>query len=196
MNELFLRSWKGLALRGAVSLLFGIVAALWPGLTLMWLIVMFAAYALAWGTASIISALQNRKSNDNWWLLLLLGIIGLAGGVLALMGPALTTVMLVLVIGATAFATGVLDIAMGIRLRRVIRGEAFLVLNGIISVIFGLSIFIFPGAGALALVWLISMYAVISGFLLLMLAWRARGWRNSDGEAGALPSGELSHRRR
>ena len=195
MNELFLESWKGLALRGAVSLLFGILAALWPGLTLMWLIVMFAAYALVGGAASIISALQNRKSNDNWWLLLLLGMVGVAAGVLALIGPALTAVMLVLVIGATAFGTGILDIAMGIRLRKVIRGEAFLVLNGIISVIFGLSIFIFPGAGALALVWLISMYAIISGFLLLMLAGRARNWKNSSGEPNALPPGDLSHGR-
>lgn len=180
MNELFLKSWKGLAWRGAVSLVFGILAALWPGMTLMWLLVMFAAYALVGGTVSIVTALQNRNSSSEWWLLLLLGLMGLAAGMIALMSPELTAVMLVLVIGATAFGTGILDIAMGIRLRKVIRGEAFLVLNGIISVVFGISIFFFPGAGALALVWLISMYAVVSGFLLLMLASRARGWKNQD----------------
>lgn len=180
MNELFLKSWKGLALRGAVSLAFGILAALWPGMTLMWLLVMFAAYALAGGAVSIVTALQNRKSGSEWWLLLLLGLMGLAAGTIAIVNPGLTAVMLVLVIGATAFGTGILDIAMGIRLRKVIRGEAFLILNGIISVVFGLSIFFFPGAGALALIWLISMYAVVSGFLLLMLAWRARNWSRDE----------------
>ncbi len=193
MNELYLRSWKGLALRGAVALVFGILAALWPGLTLMWLIIMFAAYALIGGTVSIISALQNREGNRDWWLLLLLGMVGIAAGVLAIIGPALTAIMLVLVIGATAFGTGILDIAMGIRLRKVIRGEGLLILNGIISVMFGVAIFFFPGAGALALVWLISAYAVISGILLLALAWRTRNWKNSGGAPGALPRGDLSH---
>ncbi|SCY28916.1 Uncharacterized membrane protein HdeD, DUF308 family [Nitrosospira sp. Nl5] len=194
MNELFLKSWKALAWRGAVSLVFGVLAALWPGITLMWLIVMFAAYALIGGTISIVSALQNRTGNSDWWLLLLLGVVGLAAGVMAIMGPALTAVMLVLVIGATAFGTGILDIAMAIRLRRVIRGEQYLILNGIVSVMFGLAIFFFPGAGALALVWLISGYAVVSGVLLLMLAWRARSWKNS-GMPGPFPSGDLSHGR-
>ncbi|MDQ3186136.1 MAG: HdeD family acid-resistance protein [Pseudomonadota bacterium] len=193
MNELFLRSWKGLAVRGAVALVFGILAVLWPGLTLMWLIAMFAAYALIGGTVSIINALQNREGNSDWWLLLLLGMVGIAAGVLAIIGPALTAIMLVLIIGATAFGTGILDIAMGIRLRKVIHGEALLILNGIVSVMFGVAIFFFPGAGALALVWLISAYAVISGVLLLALAWRARNWENSGGAQDALPSGDLSH---
>src|SRR5690349_12334782 len=75
MNELLIKSWRGLAVRGAVSLLFGILAALWPGLTLMWLIVLFAAYAIIGGFASISTALQNRKGNSDWWLPLLLGLI-------------------------------------------------------------------------------------------------------------------------
>jgi uncharacterized membrane protein HdeD (DUF308 family) len=180
MNEILLTSWKVLAWRGMVSLLFGVLAALWPSLTLMWLIVIFAAYALIWGAVSITSAVRNRESNDDWWLLLLLGTIGLAGGVGSILYPDLTALMLVLVIGGTSLASGIVDIAMAIRLRKIIRGEALLILNGIVSIAFGVFVFFFPGPGALALVWLISIYATISGVLLLALAWRARQWKSPD----------------
>jgi len=180
MNELFSKSWRSLALRGAVSLLFGILAAFWPGITLMWLLIMFGAYALIGGVASTIAAVQNRKTNSDWWLMLLLGLVGIGAGMVAFMLPNLTAVVLVLLMGATALGSGIVDIVMAIRLRKAIRGEGFLILNGIISIAFGVFVFFFPGAGALALVWLISIYAIISGFLLLALAWRARSWKSGD----------------
>ncbi|SEO55891.1 HdeD family acid-resistance protein [Nitrosovibrio sp. Nv6] len=180
MNELISKTWRSLALRGTVSLLFGILAAFWPGITLMWLLIMFAAYALIGGVASAIAAVQNRKTNSDWWLMLLIGLVGIGAGITAFLLPNLTAVVLVLIIGATALGSGIVDIVMAIRLRKTIRGEAFLILNGIISVAFGVFVFFFPGAGALALVWLISMYAIISGLLLLALAWRARNWKGGD----------------
>jgi hypothetical protein len=90
--------------------------------------------------------------------------------------PALTALVLVLVMGANALVTGVLDIAVAIRLRKTIEGEWLLIAAGIASIIFGILVFLFPGAGALALVWLISAYAIATGILLLGLAFRARGW--------------------
>ena len=80
---------------------------------------MFAAYALIWGAVSITTAVRNRESNEDWWLLLLLGLIGFAGGAAALLYPDLTALVLVLLIGGTALASGIVDIAMAIRLRRV-----------------------------------------------------------------------------
>lgn len=180
MNELLSKSWRVLALRGAVSLLFGILAALWPGLTLMWLIVLFAAWAMIGGFASISAAVKNRKTHQDWWMLFLLGLIGIGAGVIAAVNPGLTTVVLVLLMGATAMANGIIDIAMAIRLRKVIHGEGFLILNGIVSVLFGVFVFFFPGAGALAMVWLISIYAVVTGLLLLALAWRAKNWKGGE----------------
>jgi uncharacterized membrane protein HdeD (DUF308 family) len=176
MNELLSKSWRSLALRGFISLVFGILAAFWPGITLLWLLVMFAAYALIQGVASAIAAVQNRKTNQDWWLMLLWALVGIGAGVVALMLPDLTAVVLVLVIAATALASGIVDMVMSVRLRKVIRGEALLFLNGLISVAFGVFVFFFPGAGALALVWLIAMYAIVSGLLLLALAWRAKKW--------------------
>jgi uncharacterized membrane protein HdeD (DUF308 family) len=189
MNALYLESWKTLAWRGGITLAFGLLAALLPGITLMTLIIIFAAYAVIGGTVCIISAFRNRTGSSDWWMLLLLGMVGIAAGILAIMGPALTAVMLVLVIGATAFGTGIFDIAMGIRLRRTIHGEGLLILAGLVSVAFGIAIFFYPGEGALALIWLIAAYAIIEGILLLGLAWRARKWKLSAMATNVASSG-------
>lgn len=179
MNELLSKSWGKVAVRGAVSLLFGILIALWPHISLTWLIIMFTGYAVIGGFAYIIAAIQNRKSAGGWWLLLVIGLIGVGTGAAVIMVPDLPAVMLVLVIGAATMATGILDIIMAIQLRKVIRGESFLFMAGFLSVMFGISVSLFPGTG-LSLVWLIGIYAIITGSLLLMLAWRARGWKTGD----------------
>jgi uncharacterized membrane protein HdeD (DUF308 family) len=167
-------SARMLMLRGALAILFGVVAVLWPDLTLIWLVAMFAVYALLSGGVSIASAFRIRRIERNWWLLLLLGIVGVAAGVYALVYPAMTALVLVLLMGANAIITGALDIAIAIRLRKVLRSQWLLVLSGIVSVLFGVLVFAAPGAGALALVWLISLYAIVTGVLLLSLGWRTR----------------------
>ena len=186
--EMISRSWWMFAWRGAVAVLFGVLALVWPGLTLLWLVALFAAFALLSGGAALIAGIKNRKSDEDWWLALLLGLVGLAAGVIAILHPDLTALVLVLWMGANAIVTGVLDIAMAIRLRKVIRGEWLLILTGIVAVTFGVLVFLFPAAGALALVWLISFYAILTGVLLLLLAWlmrkRAQGsWQG--GPAGS-----------
>jgi uncharacterized membrane protein HdeD (DUF308 family) len=96
---------------------------------------------------------------------------------------------LVLLMGANALVTGVLHIAVAIRLRRVIRNEWLLIASGIVSIVFGILVFLFPGAGALALVWLISFYAITTGILLLALAFRVRGRAKEAARAGDLSFG-------
>jgi uncharacterized membrane protein HdeD (DUF308 family) len=121
-----------------------------------------------------VGAFQYRKVDDHWWLALLLGLASLGAGVIAIIHPALTALVLVLLMGANAIVTGVLDVALAIWLRRVIRGEWVLVLAGLVSITFGVLVFLFPGAGALALVWLISVYAIMSGILLVIAAYEVR----------------------
>src|SRR3979411_2817585 len=176
MKELLMRSWWMLALRGAIAILFGILALLWPGLTLLFLVAMFAAFAVLSGAVAVVGAVKNRDSDKGWWLILLLGLISIGAGAIAVFYPDLTALALVLVMGANALITGVLDIAVAIRLRKVGRGEWLLVLTGLASIVFGVLVLMFPGAGAFALVWLISFYAVFTGTLLLTLAFRVRTW--------------------
>ena len=189
MKELLARSWWMLALQGSVAVLFGLLAVLWPGLTLLTLVALFAAYAIISGAVALYGAVTNRTMDSAWWLILLLGLVSLAAGVLAIFYPGLTALALVLLMGANALVTGILQIAMAVRLRKVVRNEWLLILAGIASTVFGALVLVFPGAGALALVWLVSFYAVLSGVLLLSLAFRVKGWKGTaDGLADHLQS--------
>ena len=133
------------------------------------------------GTASLYDLPLARALGENWWLLLLLGLSSIAAGVIAVLHPDLTALVLVLLMGANALVNGVLHIALAIQLRKVIRGEWLMVAAGIVSIVFGILVFLFPGAGALALVWLISAYAILIGILLLAVALRARALAKASG---------------
>jgi uncharacterized membrane protein HdeD (DUF308 family) len=174
MYELFVGSWWILALRGAIAIMFGVLALLSPGLTLLSLIALFAAYALLCGAVSLFGAVRNRRNAEEWWLPLLLGLFSIGAGTLTYLHPALSALILVLLIGANAMVTGVLDVIAAIRLRKTIKDEWLLILSGAMSIMFGALVFLFPGAGALALVWLISLYAFVTGVLQLGLAFRLR----------------------
>ena len=116
------------------------------------------------------SAHAERK----WWLPLLLGAISVAAGIYAVVAPSITALVLVLVMAANAILTGALDIAMAVRLRRELRGHWMLLLGGVVSILFGVLVIAAPGAGALAMVWLVSFYAILTGGLLFGLGWRMR----------------------
>ncbi len=178
MGDLLNRSWRLLALQGIAAIAFGVLAIIWPGITLLWLVALFAAYALLQGGAAIFAAMRGRRTESKWWLVLLLGIVSVAAGAWAIFYPAFTALTLVLLMGANALVTGILQIIVAVRLRQQLRREWLLVANGIISIIFGALVMLFPAGGALALVWLVSFYAVLTGVLLLTLAFRARGWRD------------------
>lgn len=173
MRDFLSRTWWVLVLRGVAALLFGVLALVWPGITLLVLIVLFAAYALVGGALELAGAFQQRRARG-WWLMLLLGIASVAAGLIAIAYPGITAVALVLVIGISAIFWGVLDIAMAIRLRRELQGEWLLGLAGFLSIVFGVILIAFPGAGALALVWLIGIQAVLVGVLLIGLGLRLR----------------------
>ena len=179
MRQLLSLSWWMLALRGLAAVIFGILALAWPGATLIVVVALFAGYAIVGGGAAVVGALQNR-SDRGWWLALLLGLVSLAAGILAIFYPGITALALVLVIGVNAIFSGVLDVAMAIRLRREIQGEWLLALAGVLSILFGAFVIIFPGAGALALLWLIAVYAIALGVLLIVAGFRLRSSRRDD----------------
>jgi uncharacterized membrane protein HdeD (DUF308 family) len=175
MNAILQQAWWVLAIRGVAALLFGILAIAWPDITLLVLVAFFAAYALITAVAYLSGAVKNRKTDKSWWLLLLLGLVAAAAGIIAIFHPLITALVLVLLMGANALVTGILDVVIAVRLRREMRNEWMLILAGIVSIMFGVLVFLFPGAGALALVWMVSFYAILTGVLLLTLAFRMRG---------------------
>jgi uncharacterized membrane protein HdeD (DUF308 family) len=171
----FARNWWLVALRGTLAVLFGLLALVWPGITLLILVLFFGAYALVDGIGAVVSALFSRGER-HWWALLLEGLIGIAAGVLTFVWPGLTGIMLLYLIVAWAFVTGILEIAGAIRLWGTIKGHWLLLISGILSVLFGLIAVFRPGAGALALIWLIGAYAILFGALLIAAGFWLRSW--------------------
>lgn len=168
------RMWWAFLLRGLLAIAAGIAVLLVPGIGLSALILLFAAWMIADGVAELIGAWRTR-GQKNWWVGILEGIAGLVVGILALVLPGLTAVVLLYLVAAWAIVTGVLEIYAAIKLREEITGELWMGLAGLLSVLFGLYLIIFPGAGILSLLWLVGVFAIAFGAFMLMLGWRLRG---------------------
>jgi uncharacterized membrane protein HdeD (DUF308 family) len=168
-------SWSALALRGVLAILFGLLVFAWPGITLWVLIVFFGAHALVDGVLALVAAVRGSASGVRWWGMLLEGILGIATGIIAFLMPGLTALVLLYLIAAWAIITGVFEIIAAIRLRKEIEGEWLLGLRGVLAILFGVILFANPGAGALAVLWLIGVFSIIFGVVELILAFRLRG---------------------
>lgn len=179
--------WWLILLRGIAAILFGLFALDRPLVTLATLIVFFGIYALIDGAFSVWGAIMGSRHREDRWLLLLEGLVGLAIGFVTLRAPGVTAVALLFFIAAWALATGVLKIIAAIRLRREVSGEVWMVLSGLAGVIFAFLVMSHPAAGALAMVSMIGIFAIILGTLLIILSFRLRslgrpGYRAEVGE--------------
>ncbi|MEZ5787997.1 MAG: HdeD family acid-resistance protein [Xanthobacteraceae bacterium] len=179
------KNWWLVLLRGIVSILFGIVAFAWPGLTLVTLVLFYGAFALVDGVIALASAFTGgAKPVPTWWLVLV-GLAGIAAGIVTFLWPGLTAIVLVIFIGAWAVVHGIFEIIGAIKLRKEIENEWMLILAGIISVLFGLLVLFAPGAGALGLIWAIGAYAIVFGVLLIGLSFRLRKHKTAAAPAPA-----------
>lgn len=188
MLNITARNWWLLALRGLLAIIFGLTLFVYPGLALQALVTVFAVYALIDGVLTIMNALGQREHNSRWWVNLLEGVIGVVAGVVALLLPGITALALLYLIAFWAIATGVMQILTAIELRHVIKNEVLLGMAGAASILFGLLIALFPGSGALAILWLIGGYSIVFGLLLIMLAFRVRGMRIPFDQQATVPS--------
>jgi len=163
-------SWWTFAIRGVIALLFGIGALSYPVPTVLVLIIFFGVYALIDGVTALVMGIGEKKRPAY----LLLGLVSIAAGVFAIARPGATALALLWLIGVWAVVRGVGEIMAAIQIRKEVEGEWAIALSGVISILFGLFVLARPGAGALALVWLIAIYAFISGILKLMLGFKLR----------------------
>src|SRR3977135_3095598 len=170
-------NWWLLALRGLVAVLFGVLAFMWSGATLITLVWLFGAFALVNGILSLVLAAKTPKGYPKVGSLILGGLLGILAGLLAFVMPGITALGLLILIAAWAIATGVMELIAAVRLRKIIANEWLLILAGIASVVFGIILLVQPAAGALALIWLIAAWAVVFGILLMILAFRMRNWK-------------------
>ena len=180
MKHILARNWDLFLVRGILAILFGIATLLMPGITLIVLVVMFGAYSLVDGIVLSIIAIKDHKVNSDWWLMLLTGLVGIGAGVVTFVWPGITAISLFYVIVAWAVITGVFEVIYAIRFRKEIEGEWLLVLSGILSVAFGILLVAQLVAGALTVLWLIGVYAIAYGTMLVVLAFRLRNLEVKD----------------
>jgi uncharacterized membrane protein HdeD (DUF308 family) len=173
------RNWWVFLLRGLSAVALGVLAFVWPGLTFVTLVLVFGIYALADGVLAIIGAVTGHTQLPRWWLLVV-GLAGLAAGAVTLARPGLAAAALLLVIGAWAIASGVMQVIGAIQLRKEIQNEWLLILGGIASVIFGAIIFLQPVLGGLALIYTIGIYALVEGALLIAFSFRLRNRAHTE----------------
>jgi uncharacterized membrane protein HdeD (DUF308 family) len=176
LSAILFRNWWVLLLRGIIAIAFGILTWFQPGISLAALVLLFGAYVLADGILGVWTAFSGRKEHEDWWVLLLWGLLGIGVGIIALMAPGITALALLFYIAVWAIATGVLEIVAAVRLRKEIKGEWWLILGGLVSVVFGVLLLARPGPGALALLWVIATYAVIFGVVMVILAFKVRSF--------------------
>jgi len=186
--ETLTRNWWVVLLRGVAGVLFGIMTLIAPAISLAVLVLLYGAYAFADGVLALVTAIRRRGATTRWWMLLLEGITGIAAGVVTLLWPGITALVLLYLIAAWALVTGAFELAAAIHLRRAITGEWLLALSGIASIAFGVLLILYPASGALALVLWIGAYALVFGSLLIALAIRLRSWGSAHGSLHAAHS--------
>jgi uncharacterized membrane protein HdeD (DUF308 family) len=174
MLQALAKNWWLMLLRGIVAIIFGVLAFIWPGVTLLTLVLFYGAYALVDGALAIGAAVAGPGTAGPRWWLAVVGVLGVAAGLLTFLWPGITAFVLLYFIAGWAIATGVFEIVGAIRLRKEIDNEWMLILSGVLSILFGVILIISPGAGALALIWVIGTYAILAGIIYIILAFRLR----------------------
>jgi uncharacterized membrane protein HdeD (DUF308 family) len=168
--------WWAIALRALAAILLGIIAIFMPGPTLAAIVIVFGIYAIIDGILAIVAAVRGFRKKERWWPMLLEGLVGIAAGAIAIFWPGIGALALTYLVAAWALVTGAFEIAAAIRLRRVISGEWLLLIAGLLSIVLAVLVALFPGTGALLLVWWLGAYAFVYGVVSLVLALRVRSW--------------------
>jgi uncharacterized membrane protein HdeD (DUF308 family) len=182
------QDWWIIALQGVAAIVFGVLALVSPGITLLALVYLFAAYAVVDGVLALVRGLRRGGSGGADWWQVVRGVVGIAAGVIAFAVPDITAYALLLVIAAWAIVSGGIELMAAYQLRDVIRREWLVALDGLLAILFGVVLILFPSAGALAVVWLIGAFAIASGVILLTVAFRVRGRGRGPGTSAAYPS--------
>jgi uncharacterized membrane protein HdeD (DUF308 family) len=185
MISVLVNNWWAFVVRGVLAILFGLIALFTPGVAILSLVLVFAAYAIGDGVFAIVSAVRAAKQGERWMLLVVVGLVDIAAGVLAVMMPGLTAIFFVTLIAIWALLTGGFMLAAAFRLDAE-HGRWWLLLSAVASLVYGALLIIAPMAGAVVLAWWIGAYALVFGIGMLVMAFRLRS------RSKASPLGKLA----
>jgi len=168
------RNWWALLIRGIAAVIFGLLAFFWPGATGFALVILFGAYAFVDGIFALISAVRAAESHQRWIAFALEGIIGLIIAAITLFHPLITAIALYYTIAIWAILTGILELVGAFQLRSLIPNEWMLIIGGILSIVFGVLLAVYPLPGILTVIYLIGFYALLFGIVLIVFAFRLK----------------------
>jgi uncharacterized membrane protein HdeD (DUF308 family) len=187
LSSMLAGNWWAVALRGLAAIIFGLLALLAPGPTMLSLVLVFAATMLVDGVLNLIIGLRSVRRRERWGVFVLQGVASLAAAVVAVLAPGVTVIAFVYLMAAWALVTGILSLMAAVRLRGD-HGRWWLGLSGVLSVLGGIALAVVPLIGALVLTWWLGAYALVLGVTLLVLAYRLRPHRQAPpASAGATP---------
>lgn len=175
------RNWWALGLRGAVAVLFGLVALLHPTIGFVALVALVGAWLLVDGVLAVVAAVVGTERRVRWWPLLAEGGTGIAAGAAAYLLPGLTVSALLYIVAAWAGLTGAFRVIAALRVRHAIEGEWLLMASGVLSLLFGALLATSPATGVVTLALGVGVFALLEGLMLLVLAarlydeWRTYG---------------------
>lgn len=176
--------WWDLVLRGIVAILFGLLALIWPAITLMALVVLFAVYAILDGVIAL-TALFTPEGRSRWWSFLLVGLLGIAAGIVALSYPHIAALALYIIIASWAILIGIVELGAALAGSEEMGSRWLWALSGILSLVFGVLLFAYPVKGLLAVVWLIGFWALFRGIMLIIAGFEYKSAINAATLRGA-----------
>ena len=184
------RYWWLVALRGVILVLLGIAALGWPGITLTVLVLWVGAGFLVNGALALAAAITGKEIRGRAWLVVE-GLLGIGAGIATFVYPGMTQFVLLWVAAGWAIAAGIVQIMAAVQLRKVIRREWLLGLAGVLSIVFGALLVLWPIAGLLTLALVFGWFAILYGVALIGFGFRLRRLRHAGvtliGEASVRP---------
>lgn len=180
MDKALKRSARYFAVGGVAAIVFGTVVLVWPGISLVALTALFGAFAFVYGTIAVAGGLNLLAHRSTDWVPFVVGgLVGIGVGVVTFFSPAITALTLVYFIAMWAIITGVFEIVAAIDMHGEVNGAIWIGVAGALSVLFGGIVAIWPGTGALAILWLIGFYAIAGGIARLIAAYRIHEFRSA-----------------
>jgi uncharacterized membrane protein HdeD (DUF308 family) len=174
MVGLITRNWWTWLIRGIAAIIFGILAWIWPGITWITIAIFFGAYALVDGIFAIIGTIRAAGAGERWWPLLIEGIVGILIAASAFYDIRIVMAALFVTIAVWAILTGIFEIVAAIQLRKHIANEFWMILGGLASIAFGVLMFFYPVIAAITIIYIIAIYAVIFGIIMIGFSFRLR----------------------
>ncbi|MFO8143700.1 MAG: HdeD family acid-resistance protein [Dehalococcoidales bacterium] len=157
--------WWSMLVKGIIAIVFGVVAVIWPGITLVTLVILFGIFFLVDGIFTIIMATQHHKVQKNWRWSLAAGVAGLVLGIIILSMPVISEIILIYLVGAWALIMGIMGTVSAVRMRKQI-SMGWPLTSGIIGIVFGILILAAPLFTALVSTEVIGFFAIFWGISL------------------------------